>query len=106
MDDVIKLISTATPTYDEYGNESEVETTRTVFCTVSSVGRTEFYQAAQSNLHPEYVFSLTHYKDYQGEQELLYTDWTNTEKRYSIIRTFRNGDRIDLTATEKVGVNP
>ena len=105
MDDVIKLISTGTPVYDEYGNEIETETARQVFCSVYSVGRTEFYQAAQNNLQPELVFTISHYKDYQGEKEILYKDWTGTEKRYAVIRTYRNGDSIELTATERIGLD-
>lgn len=105
MDDVIKLISTGAPTYDEYGNEVESKTERQVFCSVYSVGRTEFYQAAQNNLQPEYVFVISHYKDYEGEKDILYKDWTGTEKRYAIIRTYRNGDSIELTAVERIGIN-
>lgn len=101
MDDVIKLI-TSTYTLDEYGNHVETISTRTVFCKVRSVGRTEYYQASQNNLHPSYVFSISHFKDYMGERDLFYTDWTGAEKRYTIVRTYRSGDSIELTAEEKV----
>lgn len=101
MDDVIQLIS-ATYTLDQYGNQIESITRRQVFCKVSSVGRTEFYQAAQNNMHPSYVFTISHYRDYLGESELFYTDWTGEEKRYTITRTYRTGDRIELTAEERV----
>ena len=102
MDDVIKLLS-STYTTDEYGNQIESVTERQVFCDVRSVGRTEFYQAAQADMHPQYIFSISHYKDYLGEKELLYTDWTGKEKRYTITRTYRTDDRIDLTAEERIG---
>lgn len=101
MDDVIKLLS-FTYTYDEYGNQVPSEVPRTVFCRVDSVSRTEFYQAAQNDMHPAYVFSISHYRDYMGEKELLYTDWTGKEKRYVITRTYRTGDRIELVAEERV----
>ena len=101
MDDVIQLVS-ATYTLDQYGNQVETITRRQVFCKVNSVGRTEFYQAAQNDMHPSYVFSLSHYRDYLGEKELFYTDWTGEEKRYTITRTYRTGDRIELTAEERV----
>ena len=101
MDDVIRLIS-STYEYDAWGNQIETTTERPVFCKVNSVGRNEFYSAAQSNLHPVYVFTLSHYRDYQNESELRYTDWTGTDKRYTITRTYRTGDSIELTAEERV----
>lgn len=103
MDDVIRLIAGTKVTIDEYGNQTITEETRTVFCKVNSVGRTEFYQAAQNDMHPEYLFHLSHFKDYLGETELYYTDWTGTEKRYTITRTYRRGDAIELTAEERIG---
>lgn len=105
MDDVIKLIAINNESYDAYGNPVPVKTERQVFCRVSSVTRNEFYQAAQTDLHPEFVFTLTHYKDYQGEQELLYDAWGTGEKLYQILRTYRNADTgsIELVAEERIG---
>lgn len=103
-DDVIKLINSVY-TFDSYGNQVETATERVVFCKVRSVGRSEFYQAAQNNLHPEYTFILSHFMDYQGEPELAYTDYTGTTKRYDVIRTYRPGDsdEIEITAQERIG---
>lgn len=101
MDGVIKLIS-ITYAVDKYGNQVETRAERQVFCTVNSVGRTEFYQAAQTGLQPSYVFTLSHYVDYRGEKECKYTDWTGTEKVFTITRTYIRGDSIDLTAEERV----
>lgn len=104
MDDVIKLIAT-TYTYDKYGNRIKTETERQVFCQVRSIGRNEFYQAAQNNLHPEFVFVLSHYKDYQGETKIRYTPWGDTERTYSVIRTYRQGDsdELEIVVEEKIG---
>lgn len=101
MDDVIKLISISY-TIDEYGNQVEQRNERTVFCKVNSANRTEFYNAAQAGLHPDYVFSLSHYKDYMNEPEIAYTDWNGVERHFTITRTYRYGDRLDLTAEERV----
>lgn len=101
MDDVIRLIRSSY-THDEWGNEVETTTERTVFCKVESVGRNEFYSAAQNNLHPSYVFTLSHYRDYQNETELMYTDWTGTDRRYTVTRTYRTGDALELTAEERI----
>lgn len=103
MDDIITLLTTEYG-HDVYGNEVESIAERTVvFCRVRSVSRSEFYQAAQANLHPDYIFTISHYRDYHGEKALLYTDWTGTEKRYDIIRTYRDGDSLEITAAERVG---
>lgn len=101
MDDVIKLISVSY-TVDEYGNQVEQKTERQVFCKVNSVNRTEFYSAAQAGLHPNYVFTLSHYKDYHNEPLIAYTDWSGTKKEYTVTRTYINGDSIDLTAEERI----
>ena len=101
MDDVIKLISVSY-TIDENGNQIETPVYRTVFCKVKSVGRTEFYQAAQDNMYPSIVVSISHYKDYLGEKSLIHTDWTGTERRYVITRAFITGDAIELTCEEKI----
>lgn len=104
MDDVIKLIST-TYTYDAYGNEVPTETLRQVFCKVRSIGRNEFYQAAQNNLHPEFVFVLSHYRDYHGEEKIRYTAWDGIEKTYSVLRTYRLGDsdELEIVVEERIG---
>lgn len=104
MDDVIKFITT-TDTYDKYGNRIPTETVWQVFCQVRSIGRNEFYQAAQSDLHPEFVFVLSHYKDYQGESKIKYTPPGETEKTFSIVRTYRLGDsdELEIVVEEKIG---
>lgn len=102
MDDVIKLLS-FTFTTDSYGNQIETATERQVFCRVRSVSRNEYYQAAQTDLHPEYMFILSNYRDYEGETELKYTDWTGTTRRLNILRTYRTeNDSLEIIAGEKI----
>lgn len=102
MDDVIKLLS-FTFKSDSYGNQIETVTERQVFCRVRSISRNEFYQAAQTDLHPEYVFILSNFRDYEGEQELTYTDWTGQVHRLNILRTYRmESDELEIIAGEKI----
>lgn len=103
MDDVIKLV-TISYTVDSVGNQIEQKTERTVMCKVLSAGRSEFYQAAQAELHPDYIFRLSNFADYQGEKELVYTDWTNTAKTFDVIRTYRpeGSDTLEITAQERI----
>ena len=103
MDDVIKLLSFTFET-DSYGNQIETVTERQVFCRVRSISRSEFYQAAQTDLHPEYVFTISNYRDYEGEQELVYRDWMGQEHRFNILRTYRSeSDELEIIAGEKIG---
>lgn len=106
MDDVIMLLST-TITADDYGNQVETQVERQVFCQVRSITRAEFYNAAQTGLHPDYIFRISNFRDYQGEKLLKYTDWTDTEKVYNVLRTYRsNGeDALEITAEERTGSN-
>lgn len=104
MDDVIKLISTEW-NEDKYGNQIAEVTVRRVFCDVESVGRSEFYQAAQADIHPEYLFILSHYKDYRGEKFINYTDWMGKTHSLYVTRAYRvpGTTRVELTAEERTG---
>lgn len=104
MDDVLTLVR-RTYTTDAVGNKIPEEEKRQVFCRVRSVTRSEFYQAAQTDLQPEIVFVLSTFRDYEGEPDILYTDWTGKERRYSVLRTYRipDSDELELTATERIG---
>lgn len=104
MDDVIKLVTATRGEPDVYGNITLIRESRSVFCDVRSVSRSEFYQAAQTDLHPQYVFVLSHYKDYLGEKEIMYTDWTGTEKLYNVLRVYRppESDQVEITVQEQI----
>lgn len=104
MDDVMFLVKT-NYTRDKAGNMIAAESLREVLCQVNSVARSEFYQAAQADMHPEYVFVLSHYKDYEGEKFVKYTDWSNIEHMLYITRVYRvpGTDRLELTAEERTG---
>lgn len=104
MDDAIKLVKT-TYIRDAEGNQKPNEEERAVLCKVNSVSRAEFYAAAQADLHPEFVFVLSHYRDYEGEKIIKYVDWNNHEHTLYVTRTYRvpDTDRIELTAEERTG---
>ena len=104
MDDVLVLM-TKRYTKDAEGNQIPEETGRTVFCQVSSVGRSEFYQAAQADLHPEYIFTLSNFRDYRGEKLAKYMDWLGVEHILYITRAYRvpDSDAIELTCEERTG---
>ena len=96
MTDVIALIKQTVST-NTYGIEEMTETEREVFCRVDSITQTEFYQAADTQINPEYRFTVF-FGDYEGEMLLAFND-----SRYSIYRTYRTGDDLELYAERKVG---
>lgn len=90
--DVITLIGESQP----HGVlDDPVETSRQVYCSVRSVGMTEAYTAMSHGLHPEFVFLLSDYGDYQGEKVCEYKG-----TRYRIVRTYRQNQGIELTVEE------
>ena len=96
MTDVITLI-TQTITTDKYGNEVATETERTVYCEVGSISQTEFYAAANTELNPEYRFTIF-FGDYEGESLVKFNG-----ARYSVYRTYRTGDDLELYTERKIG---
>lgn len=94
---VITLIS-QTETMNEYGVMIPSETSREVFCDVTSVSQSEFFEGSRSGLRPEYRVVMFRY-DYEGEQ-IAKIDGT----RYTIYRTYiaRNDD-IELYMEKRKG---
>lgn len=70
------------------------EGTRTVFCSLRSIGQKEFYEAQAMDFYPEMKFLLTDYLDYNDEQLVEYNG-----KRYRVLRTFRTGQELELIVT-------
>lgn len=97
--DVIKLISSS-KTQDQFGVWRETLTERQVFCDVSSVSASEFFEGGRNGLNPEYRMTMFN-GDYQGETMLKYND-----KTYAIYRTYlgRN-DELELYVERKGGTN-
>lgn len=96
MHDVLILISQNITT-DQYGREVVTESTRQVFCEVSSITQSEFYAAANAELQPEFRFNVF-FGDYAGESIVEYQG-----TRYAIYRTYRADDFMELYAERKVG---
>lgn len=88
---VLKLIAVS-PEVAGVGTEP-AETSRTVYCTVRSIGQQEAYLAMGQGLNPELKVILAHDFEYQGER-LCEMD----SVRYDILRTYvTEADEIELT---------
>lgn len=75
--------------------DEPTETGRTVFCTVRSVGFNEYYTALANGLNPTIVFRMAERTEYHGEKIVL---WEGV--RYRVVRTYAQGDGIELTCEE------
>lgn len=93
QNDVIKLIGKSFAV-DEYGDSVANESIHEVFAEVKSVGMREKYEALQAGLNPEFTFVLADYLEYDDEPEIEYQG-----KRYRMIRTYRNGQTIEIVVT-------
>ena len=92
--DVLFLISEQ-PKAKGVFDQAECEKRR-VFCVVKSVGMREMYEAKSHGLDPEYVFELSDYEEYQGEKFVEFRG-----VNYEIIRSYVNGQKIELTVTRR-----
>ena len=74
-------------------HEAVTETARTVYCTVQSVTRSEYYTALNAGIMPEFVFRLSLAEDYQGERVVRFRG-----QRFRVIRTYvTEDDGIEIT---------
>ena len=89
--DVIRLI---TENRTGHGvHEAVTDTARTVYCTVQSVSRSEFYNGLNAGVMPEYVFRLALAEDYRNERIVYFRG-----QKYRVIRTYvTEDDGIEIT---------
>lgn len=96
---VINLIST-TKEQDENGVWRETTNRRMVFCNVSSVTASEFFEGGRNGLNPQFRMVMF-FGDYQGETILEYNGAT-----YAIYRSYQRGtDELELYVERKGGTN-
>ena len=105
FNDVIELVK-QTKTVNEYGDHVVVETVRTVYAEVQSVGQTEFYQANANGFRPELKFVLADYLEYEGEMIVRYAPFSANPSvaEYRVIRTYRKDNLLELTVQRGVDV--
>ena len=84
-------------TIDDYGCETVRETETTVLCEVNSITQSEFFAAANTELHPEYKFTVF-FGDYNSEEIVVFHD-----QRYAVYRAYRSGDYMELYVERKIG---
>ncbi len=96
LSDIITLVS-ETYTKNSYGVDVKTEQQTEVFCEVSSVSASEWFEGNRADLNPEYRF-IVFFGDYDGQKTCIYNGI-----RYGIYRTYRANDRVELYAERKSG---
>ncbi|MBQ1970725.1 MAG: phage head closure protein [Paludibacteraceae bacterium] len=96
MTDELTLV-TQEITIDEYGVETVKESETTVLCEVYSITQSEFFAAANTELNPEYRFTVF-FGDYNSEEVVIFHG-----QRYAVYRTYRSGDYMELYVERKIG---
>lgn len=96
FDDLVKLISEEY-TFDEIGRQISQRTEKEVFARVESVSRSEFFNAGQAGLKPEYKVTVWT-DEYGGELLVEYN-----EVVYAVYRTYLDKDRTELYLRRKEG---
>lgn len=88
-----------TITQDEIRQDIETPSNTTILCGLKSIGRNEFYSAAQAGLRPSITFVIHGY-EYNGETKVKFSG-----HEYNVIRTYEvDFEELELTCT-KVGEN-
>ncbi len=88
--DVVDLITEDPKSHGVLEKPKEIR--RTVFAEIRSVTRAEAYRAQSIGLNPAFVFVLADYGEYKNEPFAEYQGI-----RYVINRTYRAGQKIELT---------
>ena len=82
---------------DDIGQRIATETSREVYGQKGAITRAEWNAAAQQGLKPSYEVTMFAY-DYEGE-EIAEVDG----ERYTIYRTYKRNDTVELYLEKKVG---
>ena len=87
-------------TQDEYGVWRKSETSRDIFCNVSSVTGSEFFDGGRNGLNPELRF-VVFFADYEGERIVEFKG-----NRYAVYRTYHaRTDALELYCERQGGTN-
>lgn len=98
MTDVIIYLLGSKPSgeTDEFAQPINTESRSEVFATSEPVSRSEFYNAGEKGIRPEYLFVINP-AEYSGEEVIEYTDEKGVTANYSIYRTYeRSADEMEL----------
>lgn len=84
--------------YDEIGQAVKAETLTEIYVEERSITRQEWTEAGRNGFNPS-IELVTPFMNYDGQEEIEYSG-----VRYSIYRTYRTGDNVELYLEKKGGV--
>jgi len=83
-----------------YGEAISTFAYREVFANEKSIKQSEFYQAASVGLKPELMYEIRSF-EFDNDEKVRIGGITG--KEYSIVRTYKKGEIIELTLSAIVG---
>lgn len=102
--DAIQLIARTYPEQDALAQHVPQESSRTVYCDLTSISGTEQAAAGQQKIRP-YARARVHAEDYAGETLIEYAGGGMLRAgRYAVYRTYYDGDVVELYLEAKTGV--
>ena len=94
----VAYLITTTFTADAYGVQWPTETKRKIYCDVSNVSASEWFEGGRNGLNPELRIT-TFSADYNGEKVVEYNG-----SRFTIYRTYKaRNDTIELYCERREG---
>lgn len=88
---------------DEIGNQVPIEAKINILCSIKSIGRTEFYNAAANGLKPTLIF-IVHPYEYSDETYIEFSEDETPKKRYKVMKTYKtNMEELELTCEKVIG---
>lgn len=87
---------------DQYGDIRTTRTERDVFVELKSITQNEFYQAQTLGIKAEIKFVLADFLEYEGERILKYTPFGGIEDVYTVIRTYRINNALELVCKKGI----
>lgn len=101
LSDVISLVAVTASERDANGVPIETESSRQIYCKVTSVSQSEFFGGGRNGLNPELKFQVFS-GDYRDEPIVVFKG-----RRYAVYRTYLvpGTDRLELYTERKGGTN-
>lgn len=96
MNDIIYLV-TKEYEEDDIGQDISVRTEQEVFCEILSISQSEFHQAAQSGLKPQYKVKLWQ-EEYNGQDEVRIG-----EDYFTVYRNYTSNGMVELYLEKRGG---